>query len=70
MFSRKLGIAGLQLKKDYVNQELNIKNFEMVSKIQKKKFPWIDLIFTGELYLQNIDHLHDTQLYSNVVVPQ
>jgi formamidase len=50
--SRKLGIAALQLKKDYINPDTNIEKFEQVARIKKKAFPWIDLIFTGELYLQ------------------
>ncbi|UCE14579.1 MAG: carbon-nitrogen hydrolase family protein, partial [Candidatus Heimdallarchaeota archaeon] len=50
--SRKLGIAGLQLKKDFINQEYNLENFERVARLNKARFPWIDLIFTGEFYLQ------------------
>lgn len=50
--SRKLGIAGLQLKKNYINEEKNLKNFSRIARLQKKSYPWIDLIFTGELFLQ------------------
>jgi formamidase len=50
--SRKLGVAGLQLKKDYINEANNFSNFKRVATIQKRSYPWIDLIFTGELFLQ------------------
>ena len=50
--SRRLSIAGLQLKKDFVYEDRNLQNFIKVAKIQKARFPWIDLIFTGELFLQ------------------
>lgn len=50
--SRKLGVAGLQLKKDYKDQEKNLERFIRLVKVKKKQFPWIDLFFTGELFLQ------------------
>jgi formamidase len=50
--NRKLGIAGLQLRKDYQNQEKNLENFIKTVRIKKSQFPWIDLFFTGELFLQ------------------
>ncbi|MHA2365767.1 MAG: carbon-nitrogen hydrolase family protein [Candidatus Hodarchaeales archaeon] len=50
--TKKLGVAGLQLKKDFINEDNNINHFERVCKITKVNFPWIDLIFTGELYCQ------------------
>jgi formamidase len=49
--SRKLGVAGLQLKRS-ADSEANTLKFENVAKKTKGSFPWIDLIFTGELYLQ------------------
>ena len=49
---RKLGIAGLQLKKDFKDQTNNITNFIKIAKKTKSIYPWVDLIFTGELYLQ------------------
>lgn len=50
--TKKLGVAGLQLKKDPHNIEANIVKFEEVTRNVKRKNPWVDLIFTGELYLQ------------------
>jgi formamidase len=41
------------LEKDFVHQENNFKKFVKVANIQKQMFPWIDLIFTGELFLQH-----------------
>ncbi|MFO7837594.1 MAG: carbon-nitrogen hydrolase family protein [Candidatus Thorarchaeota archaeon] len=49
--SRKLGVAGLQLLRSQ-DSEANKDKFERVAKKTKSSFPWIDLIFTGELYLQ------------------
>ena len=49
--SRKLGVAGLQLLKSE-DGKANLEKFERVAKKTKVSFPWIDLIFTGEFYLQ------------------
>ena len=49
--SRKLGIAGLQLKKDD-DPAVTLDNFERTTRNTKVKYPWVDLIFTGELLLQ------------------
>ncbi|TFF91037.1 carbon-nitrogen hydrolase family protein [Candidatus Thorarchaeota archaeon] len=48
---RKLGVAGLQLARSE-DHEANVAKFERVSKKTKSAFPWLDLIFTGEVYLQ------------------
>lgn len=50
--SRKLGIAGLQLKKDAENPIATLENFEGTARWVKTTYPWVDLIFTGELLLQ------------------
>ncbi|MFW9975936.1 MAG: carbon-nitrogen hydrolase family protein [Candidatus Thorarchaeota archaeon] len=50
--SRKLGIAGLQLKKDSENPIATLENFEGTARYTKTTYPWVDLIFTGELLLQ------------------
>ncbi len=50
--SRKLGVAGLQLKKDQENPSVTFENFEKTVRITKAQFPWVDLMFTGELLLQ------------------
>ncbi len=50
--NRKLGIAGLQLKKNYSDQEKNLEYFTQVVRTKKAQFPWIELFFTGELFLQ------------------
>jgi len=50
--SRKLGVAGLQLKKDPDNPSITYENFEKTVRNTKTQFPWVDLIFTGELLLQ------------------
>ena len=50
--SRKLGVAGLQLKKDPDNPSATFENFERTVRNTKAQFPWVDLIFTGELFLQ------------------
>jgi formamidase len=63
--SRKLGIAGLQLIKDRKNQEKNIQNFEKVALKKKRQYPWIELIFTGELYLQESDSITTAQIIPN-----
>jgi formamidase len=42
----------LQLTKNPNDQEENLSKFEMVTCETKRKYPWIDLIFVGELYLQ------------------
>lgn len=55
--NRKLGVAGLQLKKNYKDQEKNLEHFINVVKMKKKQFPWIDLFFTGELFLQEYGDL-------------
>jgi formamidase len=49
--SRKLGVAGLQLTRSE-DSAANIEKFEKIAKKTKASFPWIDLILTGELYLQ------------------
>jgi formamidase len=49
--SRKLGIAGLQLKKDD-DPQVVLENFERTTRNTKAMYPWVDLIFTGELLLQ------------------
>ena len=49
--SRKLGVAGLQLLKSE-DGKANLEKFERVARKTKASFPWIDLIFTGEFYLQ------------------
>lgn len=49
--SRKLGVAALQLLRSENGTE-NLEKFERVARKTKKSFPWIDLMFTGELYLQ------------------
>jgi formamidase len=51
--TRKLGIAALQLMKNFENNKQNLKKFENEARSTKKMYPWVDLIFTGELYLQN-----------------
>ncbi|KXH77409.1 MAG: hypothetical protein AM326_05105 [Candidatus Thorarchaeota archaeon SMTZ-45] len=50
--SRKLGIAGLQLKKDAQNPTATLENFVGTARWVKTTYPWVDLIFTGELLLQ------------------
>lgn len=50
--SRKLGVAGLQLKKDPDDPSVTLENFERTVRTTKAQFPWVDLIFTGELLLQ------------------
>ncbi len=50
--SRKLGIAGLQLEKDSENPIATLENFEGTARFTKTTYPWVDLIFTGELLLQ------------------
>jgi len=52
--SRKLGVAGLQLSKSE-DSLADLQKFEKVATKTKASFPWIDLIFTGELYLQKYD---------------
>jgi predicted amidohydrolase len=49
---RKLGIAGLQLYKNPIDSEENFEKLEKITLLTKSKYPWLDLIFTGELYLQ------------------
>jgi formamidase len=56
---------GLQLKKDRKDQEKNIQNLEKVALKKKRAFPWIDLIFTGELYLQESDSITTAQVIPN-----
>jgi formamidase len=50
--SRKLGIAGLQLRKNMQDPTATLENFEGTARWAKTTYPWIDLIFTGELLLQ------------------
>ena len=45
--SRKLAVAGLQLKKDPDDQEVNLAKLEKTAHYAKARYPWIDLIFTG-----------------------
>lgn len=52
MTERKLGIAGLQLKKRPGAAEKNLRNLERTVRLTKRKYPWVDLLFVGELYLQ------------------
>jgi predicted amidohydrolase len=49
--ARKLGVAGLQLLKTE-DGVANLERFETVARKTKVSFPWVDLIFTGEYYLQ------------------
>jgi predicted amidohydrolase len=49
--ARKLGVAGLQLLKSG-DEIANLEKFERVARKTKASFPWIDLVFTGEFYLQ------------------
>ncbi|TFG31200.1 carbon-nitrogen hydrolase family protein [Candidatus Thorarchaeota archaeon] len=49
--SRRLGVAGLQLSKSG-NGAVDFQKFENAATKTKESFPWVDLIFTGELYLQ------------------
>ncbi len=49
--TRKLGVAGLQLMK-YPDSELNISRFEEIVSRTKTRYPWVDLVFAGELLLQ------------------
>jgi hypothetical protein len=49
----RLGIAALQLMNNLENIEKNLKNFEIEARNMKREYPWIDLVFTGELYLQD-----------------
>ena len=48
---RKLGVAGLQLKK-HEDPTVTLENFEKTVREKKAQFPWLDLIFTGEFLLQ------------------
>jgi formamidase len=50
--SRKLGVAGLQLRKDPDNPAATLETFERTVRNTKAQFPWVDMIFTGELLLQ------------------
>ncbi|HEC36959.1 MAG TPA: carbon-nitrogen hydrolase family protein [bacterium] len=50
--SRKLGVAGLQLKKDPDNPSAIFESFERTVRNTKALFAWVDLVFTGELFLQ------------------
>ncbi|UCE11830.1 MAG: carbon-nitrogen hydrolase family protein [Candidatus Thorarchaeota archaeon] len=49
---RRLGVAGLQLEKDPFDSDINFKKLEYITRKVKSTFPWVDLVFTGELYLQ------------------
>lgn len=51
--TRRLGVAGLQLKKDPFNPESNIAKLEQTARLTRSRYPWVDLIFTGELYVQH-----------------
>jgi len=50
--TRKLGVAALQLKKHPDDPTITLENFERTVRKTKAQFPWVDLIFTGELLLQ------------------
>lgn len=50
--TRKLGVAALQLKKYPDDPTITLENFERTVRKTKAQFPWVDLIFTGELLLQ------------------
>jgi len=54
--SRRLGVAGLQLEKDPHDPEANLRKLEATARRVKSTYPWVDLIFTGELYLQQYGH--------------
>jgi len=49
---RRLGVAGLQLRKDPNDEDKNFNNLEQTTKKVRSTYPWVDLVFTGELYLQ------------------
>jgi formamidase len=49
---RRLGVAGLQLKWNRYSVAENLRKFESTSRGVKSAWPWIDLIFTGELFIQ------------------
>jgi len=49
---RRLGVAGLQLEKDPYDEDKNFSNLEQTTRWVRKTYPWVDLVFTGELYLQ------------------
>lgn len=49
---RRLGVAGLQLEKDPYDEDKNFSNLEQTTRSVRKTYPWVDLVFTGELYLQ------------------
>ncbi|MBS3795934.1 MAG: carbon-nitrogen hydrolase family protein [Candidatus Thorarchaeota archaeon] len=50
--SKKFGIAGLQLKRHSTDSKRNLEKFQEVSRGTTEEFPWLDLIFAGEYYLQ------------------
>ena len=50
--SRRLGIAGLQMLKAQDADEENLKRFSQLVRRTKSRYPWVDLVFVGELYLQ------------------
>ncbi|MFO7836492.1 MAG: carbon-nitrogen hydrolase family protein [Candidatus Thorarchaeota archaeon] len=50
--SKRFGIAGLQLKRESSDPQGNMEKFKSVSRSTIQEFPWIDLLFTGEYYLQ------------------
>ncbi|MFX1602342.1 MAG: carbon-nitrogen hydrolase family protein [Promethearchaeota archaeon] len=63
--SRRLGIAGLQLKKDPYDPEANLEKLEKNVKRVRSLWPWVDLIFTGELYL----HPYEVTSYKDLAEP-
>lgn len=50
--TKRFGIAGLQLKRDSDSPQLSLEKFRSMARNTLKEFPWIDLVFTGEYYLQ------------------
>ena len=50
--STKFAVAGLQLKKEPGDWIINFNKLQQVATSTIKKYPWVELIFTGELYLQ------------------
>ncbi|MGD9381509.1 MAG: carbon-nitrogen hydrolase family protein, partial [Candidatus Thorarchaeota archaeon] len=49
---RRLGVAGLQLRKDSDDEDKNFSKLEQTTRRVRSTYPWVDLVFTGELYLQ------------------
>ncbi|MHA1216037.1 MAG: carbon-nitrogen hydrolase family protein [Candidatus Thorarchaeota archaeon] len=51
--TKRLAVAGLQLAKNVEDEDANLEHFEEVVMHTKRRYPWVDLIFTGELYLSD-----------------